>query len=563
MIKKKWLKRIGALTLAMSMILGSGTVNATENTSNPGVIDTSKRVTLTIHKYEVESMDQAGAPGNGTTDVVIPDGAMGLPGVTFAVYKVAADTLETEIPDGAEPVATKTTGEDGTATFNELAQGRYLVVETAAPDKVYEKCANFLVDLPMMNAAGNGWIYDVHAYPKNAAVLGAVVLTKTDKDSQKVLAGAEFKLQQLVGNEYQDMKDAQGNVRIFTTDANGKIAVNGLFKGTYQFVETKAPAEYGINTTPISFVIDKNATVAEDGTQSKNVVEVGATDVKTPVIEKDADKDSANLGDTVTWTLTPSVPSDIAGYKKFEVTDVLDYRLTYKADSLKVYLNGTEVTSGFTSDTTNGVNVTFTDFAMLAGKKLTIEFQTIIADSVAENPGNITNTGSISYENAYGTTGEAESNPVDVYVGNICVLKYEEGNKANVLAGAKFALYKTEADAKAGKNQIGVTVTTDAEGKAYFKGLETGDYWLVEKESPTYTDDGVSKHYLLMTAPQKVTVSADDEDGMVTIGVANKKQGFSIPKTGGAGTLIFLFAGIMMISGATIVFIARKKREAE
>ncbi|MDD3402033.1 MAG: SpaH/EbpB family LPXTG-anchored major pilin [Hespellia sp.] len=562
MIKRKWLKKVGAVTLAMSLILGCGTVNAAEEakTGNAGIIDTKKEVTLTIHKYEMESLEQAGAEGNGTTDVTIPDNALPLADVTFALYKVDADELETTVPEGAAASAVETTKEDGTATFTELSQGRYLVVETKVPDKVYETCAPFLVDLPMMNADGTSWNYDVHAYPKNAAVLGAAVLTKTDGETNKALKGAKFKLQQLVNDTYQDMTDTEGRVRIFTTDASGKIAVNGLFKGAYQFVETEAPADYGIDTTPVQFSIDRNAVVTEDGKMSANTVKVSATDIKTPTIEKKADKDSANVKDSVKWTITPTVPADIATYKKYEVTDQLDARLTYMQNSLVVKLNGNPITEGFTADFTNGIKVTFTNVEMLAKNTLTMEFQTIIADSVTENPGNITNTAVISYENKWGTAGEKESLPINVYVGNITVIKHEEGKEDTRLSGAKFALYLTEKDAKNGTSRIGKTVTTNTNGEAYFQGLKTGTYWLVEKEAPVYDDKGTKKHYLLLGKPESVTISADNESGVVVVKVANRKQGFSIPGTGGNGAVIFLFAGLVMVSGATIILIARKKR---
>lgn len=567
MIKKKWFKRVGAWALAMSMILGCGTVNAAEENTwcPPGqssVIDTTKKVTLTIHKYELESMDLAGVAGDGTTNVKVPEEAKPLEGVTFDVYKVDADTLETEVPDGVEPVADGTTDANGLLVFDKLAQGRYLVVETKAPDHVYEKGANFLVDLPTMNADGTSWNYNVHVYPKNAAVLGAVVLTKRDKDTCATLEGAQFKLQQLVGDAYVDRTDESGNVLIFTTDAKGQIAVNGLFKGEYQFVETKAPDAYGINTTPITFTIDKNATVAADGKMSKYVVKLTATDVKTPTIEKTADKSTASIGDTVNWTLTPTVPSDIATYQTYEVTDTLDSRLTYTRNSLRVTLNGFPIRDGYTVDFSSGIKVTFTNVQMLQGKKLAITFKTTIAKAAADTPGYIANKGNIAYENAYGTAGSLDSNEVNVYVGNIKVIKHEAGDESHVLKGAKFAIYKTEADAKNNRNQIGVTVTTDANGEVYFKGFAAGDYWIVEKESPTYTENGTKKHYLLLSSPEKVTVSVDDENATKVVRIANKKQGFSIPKTGGTGTVIFLFTGLMMISGAVIILVARKRREA-
>ncbi|MGG2071761.1 SpaA isopeptide-forming pilin-related protein [Bacillus spizizenii] len=38
-----------------------------------------------------------------------------------------------------------------------------------------------------------------------------------------------------------------------TTDEKGQITVHGLKAGEYQFVETKAPKDYHLDQTPISF----------------------------------------------------------------------------------------------------------------------------------------------------------------------------------------------------------------------------------------------------------------------------------------------------------------------
>jgi len=91
---------------------------------------------------------------------------------------------------------------------------------------------------------------------------GSVTLTKTDKASGKALAGAVYELQ-----------DATGKVikADLTTNAEGIITYSGLAAGKYQFVETKAPVGYDLNTTPIPFEIVAGATAA---------VKVDATDVK-------------------------------------------------------------------------------------------------------------------------------------------------------------------------------------------------------------------------------------------------------------------------------------------
>ena len=63
-----------------------------------------------------------------------------------------------------------TTGADGLATFNNLALGAYIVTETQTPAG-YTGSRPFIITVPMTHPTElNKWVYDVHAYPKNAKV---------------------------------------------------------------------------------------------------------------------------------------------------------------------------------------------------------------------------------------------------------------------------------------------------------------------------------------------------------------------------------------------------------
>ncbi|PWW86936.1 cell wall anchor protein, partial [Clostridium perfringens] len=74
--------------------------------------------------------------------------------------------------------------------------------------------------------------------------IGKVVLNKKDSQNGKLLKGAVFNLQDQQGN----------NIRTnLITDENGQIVLNDLAPGDYQFVETKAPNGYELDTTPVKF----------------------------------------------------------------------------------------------------------------------------------------------------------------------------------------------------------------------------------------------------------------------------------------------------------------------
>ena len=75
------------------------------------------------------------------------------------------------------------------------------------------------------------------------------MLVKVDEDNQdKTLEGAVFELQGADGKVLQEG---------LTTNAEGKIVVENLKPGKYQFVETQAPKGYQLDETPISWYIKR------------------------------------------------------------------------------------------------------------------------------------------------------------------------------------------------------------------------------------------------------------------------------------------------------------------
>lgn len=60
---------------------------------------------------------------------------------------------------------TKTAGNDGSVLFDSLPVGLYLVVQQGSVYGYYSM-SPFLVSVPMTNAEGNGWIYDIDTAPK-------------------------------------------------------------------------------------------------------------------------------------------------------------------------------------------------------------------------------------------------------------------------------------------------------------------------------------------------------------------------------------------------------------
>lgn len=570
MKKHSW-KKIGCLFLAMLMMatmLATGVVAAYQN----AVIDPEKPVKLTIHKYEMDPADYSNAihKGTGTTadESSVPAGAKPLAKVTFTAYPVDKNYTGTEIPDGVQPAGTAITDTEGIALFENLAQGRYLIVETDKPAHVTQTTRNFLVDLPMTNPDGDGWNYDVHVYPKNVAVLGAAILTKVGEDGTTGLPGAQFELS-YKAKEDGEYAPVEGSP--YTTNSDGKIVLNNLLAGYYQMKEIAAPTGYGLTTDVWEFQITNNGSVSDKGVETGTVLTETIKNYATPSdIVKNVTTDGQDLeskksvGDDVTWIIKPAVPTDIETYKSYVVTDQLDSRLTYVSTTVMAGEEELKVNIDYSLTNDNGnLTITFNEagLAKLTGKDLTINVVTTLNENVTV--GEIKNTATLTYKNAAGSTG-TKSDSANAWTGGIKIFKHTIDNTP--LAGAEFKVYTSEEDAKAGTHAIqrdgkDLVITSNDEGYAIVEGLGEGDYWFVEIKAPV---DENGDPYAMLKGPVKVTLDKDQTiDNYVTKNILNTKL-VSLPITGGIGTLIFTFSGIALMGAAVLLYIrSRRKSSAQ
>jgi len=143
--------------------------------------------------------------------------------------------------DGSE-ISNYTTDELGQIVVEDLLPGEYQFVETAAPFG-YEfddgqKTIKFTIEK-------GGAKLELTA--KNKAIPGDVVITKVDGKTDKTLAGAEFRLE-----------DVAGNIKVenLLTNNEGIVEVKNLAPTKYKLVETKAPAGYRKLSTPVEFTIE-------------------------------------------------------------------------------------------------------------------------------------------------------------------------------------------------------------------------------------------------------------------------------------------------------------------
>lgn len=676
-----------ALTLSLcampAMATEGGTTAGTPLADGMPVWDTTKKGSITIHKFEYNP--SSGAPsqqGTGAEGEGAPAGAIPLDGVTFEIYQVQSQTwLESyyggqvtassqdfskmdasdyytknsttgaiTVNSGATKVATVTTTttetDKGVAKKDGLALGLYLVVETKAPDKVTSPADPFLVSVPMTRIADNDttnkltdWIYDVHVYPKNSTTYGQVTIEKkgyTGGGTGVALEGVQFKLQKQNGADWTDItaNDSNGSTYNLTTDINGKITIAGLSQGEYRIFEdaysnTSANKGYILDAEYHTFTVQKDGKIQVDGNVSANATIQVANhrpDMKKEVYNGTEWKQDAQygVGDTVPYKITIEVPKNIDKLSTFTVTDT-PTGLTDNVSSIEVKDDTTDLTKNThytVADNGNGFTITFTpaEMAAYAGEKLVITYTaTVSNDAVVGGNGNsnnakLTYTNKINSDNTPGTTTNTIEDSAVMYSFGIKVKKTTEDG-TTPLQGVVFDLYR---EAKTGETPIvnAETVkktgldstkswilvksglTTDANGiidtsdsnnaTNYTHGLANGDYYLVE----TKTVDG----YNLLTKPVKVKLDVtatttwqktnvyDASGNLVKHGTVTKttfthtsnngdatktelavakvvnRKGFTLPVTGGFGTLLFSGIGVLLVlAGVGVLFSLKKK----
>lgn len=353
------------------------------------------------------------------------------------------------------------------------------------------------------------------------------------------------------------------------------------------------------------------ATLANASSQYATLVSVHSTSVTAeikgnlPTVDKKVqvngtgkDATDAKIGDTLTFTLTSTIP-DMSAYNTytFNFKDTLSKGLTFgQVDSVKVGDTALTTDTDYTVATApadNGktlLTVTMKNFKNQqanVGKKITVTYTaTLNKDAVVGGAGNV-NSATIQYSNNPSTNGTGESEPskVRVFTYGFTVDKYTGKNyddTATRLAGAEFTLahkggtaisFVKVADsatqnavyrvAKADEAGATTTITTPANGKVDFRGLENGEYTLTETKAPAGYNKLASAIGVKVdgqnngtdTTHATVVIKYDNNNGSVydqtasngVIPVQNK-PGVVLPGTGGMGTIAFTVIGVLVIA---------------
>lgn len=319
------------------------------------------------------------------------------------------------------------------------------------------------------------------------------------------------------------------------------------------------------------------------------------TDTNASAWQDSADYD---IGDEVPFKLEGTVASNYADYKTyyFAFHDQAETGLTFDDTSVKVYVDGNPITTGYNvvTSTTDGdtFDVVFDNLKNIAdvkaNSKITVEYTATLNDKAALGSKGNVNKAKLEFSNNPNEeqngsnkpkTGETPWDNVIVFTYQVVVNKTKANGDA--LSGAEFTLEKV---LKNGTKET-VTVVKNTEGTTFtFKGLDDGDYVLTETKTPaTYntiepieftvtadhkiTWNGEARDAILTslsgnTVSGKVTFTASADKSELTTNVVNQ-SGATLPGTGGIGTTIFYVIGGLLMAAAAVLLITKKRMNSD
>lgn len=384
-----------------------------------------------------------------------------------------------------------------------------------------------------------------------------------------------------------------------TAPANGKYTISGLAAG-YYFVKDTANME-GKHDSNTKFIVEVLGSKEVEPKTDVPTVEkkVKETNDTTGIETGWQDAADYDIGDHVPFQLTGTMPSKLDEYSTYyyKFTDTLSTGLTNDKNAIVFLKNG-----NVEKEVTNQFNITEND------NSLTIECENVKGITKDDKNENVTVTKDSKFivrytaklnENAViGSKGNP--NKVDLTFSNnpngegkgktpedkVIVFTYKiVANKVNEnkqpLKGAGFTLYKVDKDGN--KTKVGNEVKGENLTAFEFKGTDAGKYVLEETTTPsTYNKaedlefEVVATYDTKADAPtlknlvvndkngnqisgENLTFTVSKNDGSATTTIVNKK-GSVLPSTGGIGTTIFYVIGGILMVGAGVILVSRRRR---
>ena len=370
------------------------------------------------------------------------------------------------------------------------------------------------------------------------------------------------------------------------------LKFNGLLLGYYVVTTSQGEQLISVDSTMKDVtIVDKNSSTPKD-------------------LNKNADVDDVSIGDTVTYTVSFKTSNYYGAGEAAK--EIVSYTIE---DTLPDFLTDVKVTSiivdndgkSETIDDQKDVTVQFnTDkkividwydednskFLYNNGATVTITYTAKVTDKAAIDGDGNTNKVTVKWTTKGSVQPDPDERHTEETIFTYAIALKKVNNKGKALPGAvfQFPFYvKAAADTTdgayiyAGENAgVGLTnqITTPADGVIVVKGVKSGNYEITESKAP----DGYNKLTTPVTVEAVKTSSTTtsktvylDENGNVTnettatevkVELANiaatavvvvNKAGTELPSTGGMGTTVFYVLGTVLVLGAVVLLVTKKR----
>lgn len=364
-----------------------------------------------------------------------------------------------------------------------------------------------------------------------------------------------------------------------------------LAYGYYVVTTTQGDQVISVDSTmPNVTIVDKNSSTPKD-------------------LSKTASSNDVSIGDTVTYTVSFKT-SNYYGAGT-EAKEIVSYTIE---DTLPEFLSNVTVTSIIVdndgSDTTTNDRTTVTDqfadkkividwydeannqFLYDNGATVTITYTAVVTDKAAIDGNGNTNKVTVTWTTKGGDEPGPDKVETDETIFTYAIALKKVNNKGVALPGAvfEFPFYvKSTADANGAYIYAGTTagagltnqITTPDSGVIVVKGVKSGSYEITEVTAPagynkltapvtvqavktgetsTHTTVYLDENGKVVDKTDKVTeVKVDIDTIAATAVVVVNKAGTELPSTGGMGTTVFYVLGTVLVLGAVVLLVTKKR----
>ncbi len=459
----------------------------------------------------------------------------------------------------------------------------------------------------------------------DASGSGTTVAYTTDAEGKKIIEDSttstespfsvddQYNVTLKAGKDIQDITDwLKETYQRF--DAEGKkgtlnetsatVTIDKLSYG-YYYVTTGNGSVVSIDTvTSTEKIIINDKNPQGPNNPSKKITAEDGIDLGTPVTENAAkvgSKESFEITYNATnWVTVTDTTSDETSTTKIENFYIKDTPTNLDIDlsSVKVYVNNTLIESGYTiSETANPLEISikwvddssgnhkYSPNDVTGNIPVKVTYDATITTSAASQAA--TNKVNIYYNHDSSSTsdGVEVTTPSDPPKTTTYTYKFQlnkvDGSE-NSLSGAQFELYDGDEKVSlvldegtyrvATANETATAVTTidmTSTGTVEIKGLDNKEYTLKEIKAPEgyntaanttiYPSDSNKTGNKLVKADGTYGANAGDAGNVTVV----NKAGASLPTTGGIGTTIFYALGAILVIGAGVALIVRRRMNSE